>query len=109
MRSTLCAVLPLFIVVGVGNALTHVFWLLYFGSYAPGVATAALVLAPVTVYISLRAVRENLVSRWFVGVLYLLALVPLIAVTRAGSTLTSEQLALHRLGAQLAAWLWGAG
>jgi hypothetical protein len=106
IRMTLCAVLPLFIVIGVGNALTHVFWLLYFGSYAPGVATAALLVAPVTIYISQRAVWENHVSRWLVGVLYLLALVPLIAVTRAGNTLTPEQLALHRLGAQLAGWLW---
>ncbi len=107
-RMTLLAVLPLFIVAGVGNALTHVYWLFYFGAYAPGVATAALLVAPATLFVSFRAVRERLVPGWFVGILYLLALVPLVAVARAGRTLSPEQLALHRLGTRLAAWLWGA-
>jgi hypothetical protein len=39
-RALLLAVLPLFVLAAFGNALTHLFWLCYFGSYAPGVLTA---------------------------------------------------------------------
>lgn len=109
IRLTLFAVLPLFILAGVGNALTHIYWALHFASYAPGVATAALLVIPATLYVSARAVREAAIPLWFVGALYALALAPLVAVARAGSTLTPDQLALHRLGARLGQWLWGAG
>jgi hypothetical protein len=105
----LLAVLGFFIVAGVGNALTHVFWWLHFGAYAPGVATAALLVAPLTTWVSLRAVRDGLASAWIVAGLYLLALMPLAGVARAGARLTEEQLALHALAGRLGAWLWGPG
>jgi hypothetical protein len=107
-RGMLLAVLPLYVLVAFGNALTHVFWWVYFGAYAPGVLSAAFLVAPLTVYVSWRAVRERLVPAAYVGALYLLALVPLLGVARAGHTLTAEQLALHRLATRLATWLWGA-
>jgi hypothetical protein len=107
-RAMLHAVLGFFIVAGVGNALTHVFWWLQFGVYAPGVVSAALLVTPLTAWLSLRAVRDGLVSAWTVGGLFVLALVPLAGVARAGSQLTAGQLALHALGARLGAWLWGA-
>ena len=66
-RAWLLAILPLFVLAGFGNALIHVFWLLRFGAYAPGVVTAALLVAPLTVYVSIRAVRERLVPAWYVG------------------------------------------
>jgi hypothetical protein len=106
-RRMLLAVLGFFIVAGVGNALAHVFWWLHFGAYAPGVATAGLLVIPLTAWISLRAVREEQVSAWIVAALYLLALVPLAGVARAGARLSAEQIALHALGARLGAWLWG--
>jgi hypothetical protein len=108
LRGTLQVLLPFFVVVAVGNALTHIFWSLYFGAYAPGVVSAALLVIPATLYVSLRAVQEGLVSRAWIFVLYLLAGLPVIAVARAGTTLTPAQLALHRLAARLGAWLWGA-
>jgi len=59
-------------------------------------------------YLSLRAVRDGIVSAWIVAGPYLLALAPLVGVARAGATLTAEQLALHALAARSGAWLWGA-
>jgi hypothetical protein len=106
-RAWLLAVLPLFVLAGFGNALTHLFWWLYFGAYAPGVLSAGLLVAPLTIYVALRAVRERLVPAWYAGALFLFALAPLAAVARAGSTLTPEQLALHDLATRLAKWLWG--
>jgi Protein of unknown function with HXXEE motif len=108
LRATLNVLLPFFVVVAVGNALTHVFWWLYFGAYAPGVVTAALLVTPATLWVSLRAVQAGLVSRAWLGVLYLLAGLTLVPIVRAGATLTPGQLALHRLAARLGAWLWGA-
>lgn len=106
-RALLLAVLSLFVLAGFGNALTHLFWLFYFGSYAPGVLTAALLVAPLTIYLSVRAVREGLVPAWYAGALFLLAVVPLVAVARAGDTLTAEQISLHGLASRLSLWLWG--
>jgi hypothetical protein len=108
LRGTLHVVLAFFVVVAVGNAMVHVFWSLYFGGYAPGVLTAALLVTPATLWVSLRSLQAGLVSRAFLGVLYLLAALPLVSVARAGATLTPGQLALHRLAARLGAWLWGA-
>lgn len=107
LRGTLNVVLPFYVVVAVGNAMVHVFWWVSFGSYAPGVVTAALLVTPATLWVTLRALREGLVSGAWVGVLYLLAALPLVSVARAGATLTPGQLALHRLAARLGAWLWG--
>jgi hypothetical protein len=46
LRAALFALLPLFIAVVLGNALTHIFWLFYFQSYAPGVLTSIFLLVP---------------------------------------------------------------
>jgi hypothetical protein len=107
-RAMLLAILPLYVVAAFGNALTHAFWMLHFGAYVPGVLSAVLLVAPLTLYVSWRAVRERLVPTWYVGALFLLALLPLPAIVRAGSTLTPQQVALHRLAARVGAWLWGA-
>jgi len=47
-RGALFALLPLFVAIVLGNALTHVVWLFAFGSYAPGVVTSAALLAPLS-------------------------------------------------------------
>jgi hypothetical protein len=106
-RRALLVLLPFFLVIVLGNALTHVFWLFFFGGYAPGVATAALLLVPLTVALVRSVLRDGLAPRGYV--LGLLALAPLqpLAAAAAGDTLSESQLALQRLAMRLAAWLWG--
>jgi hypothetical protein len=101
MREALFALLPLFVAVVLGNALTHVGWQLAFGGYAPGVVTSAVLLVPLTAHLVYRVLRERLVracSRCSIA----------CSADRrlaAGRTLSAPQLALQRLGARAAASL----
>ena len=106
-RGMLYALLPLFIGIAFGNALNHVFWFFYFSSYAPGVVASAFLAIPLTVYVSVRAVRERLVPGWFVGLLYAAALLQPLAAARAGATLPDQALVLQRVGLRFSEWLWG--
>jgi uncharacterized protein with HXXEE motif len=107
LRSALLALLPFFVTVVLGNALTHIFWLFYFRSYAPGVATAALLLVPLGSHLVYRVLREGLAPRAYVWSLLGLALLQPLAAMAAGSSLSESQLSLQRLAMRLSQWLWG--
>jgi hypothetical protein len=107
-RAALLALLPLFVAVFLGNALTHVFWLFYFEAYAPGVLTSAFLLLPLTLYLIHGVLRDRLVPALYVWSLVALAVIQPAVAFAAGSTLSGPQLAFQRLGAQLARCLWGA-
>lgn len=102
LRGALFALLPLFVAIVLGNALTHIAWQLAFGGYAPGVVTSAILLVPLTGYLVFRVLRERLVPRAFVIALLGVALLQPIAVLSSGRTLSPAQLALQRLGAGVA-------
>jgi hypothetical protein len=108
LRAALFVLLPLFIAVVLGNALTHIFWLFYFQNYAPGVLTSIFLLVPLTLYLIRGVLQERLVPSAYVWLLLGLALLQPVAAASAGSTLSGPQLAFQRLGARLAGWLWGA-
>jgi hypothetical protein len=106
-RSALFALLPLFVGVVLGNALTHIFWLFYFRAYAPGVVTSAFLLVPLVLHLVYRVLRERLVPRAYVLGLLGIALLQPLAAAAAGASLSGSQLALQRLGMRLSQWLWG--
>jgi len=106
LRNALIVLLPLYVAVVLGNALTHIFWLCYFQSYAPGVVTSALLLVPLTGCLVHRVLRERLVPSAYVLSLVALAFIQPIGAAAAGDTLSGPQLELQRLGARLAAWVW---
>jgi hypothetical protein len=106
LRVALFALLPLFVAIVLGNALTHIFWLFYFETYAPGVLTSALLLVPLTLYLIRRVLQERLVPPAYVWLLLALALLQPLGAAAAGSTLSGPHLAFQRLGARLAGWLW---
>ena len=108
LRAALYALLPLFVAVVLGNALTHIFWLFYFQTYAPGVLTSAFLLVPLTLYLVRGVLQERLVSSVYVWLLLGLALLQPIAAAAAGSILSGPQLAFQQFGTRLAGWLWGA-
>jgi hypothetical protein len=105
LRAALFALLPLFVGVVLGNALTHIFWLFYFGGYAPGVLTAALLIVPLTALLVHRVLRERLVPSIYVWPLLAFALLQPIGAAVTGSTLSESQLALQEFGARLAGWI----
>ena len=105
LRAAVFALLPLFVGVVFGNALTHIFWLFYFQTYAPGVLTSAFLLVPLTLYMIRGVLQERLVPSLYVWLLLALAVLQPVAAAAAGSTLSAPQLAIQRLGARLAGWL----
>lgn len=85
-RTALLALLPVFVTVIFGNALTHLYWLAYFRSYGPGMLTAGLLIAPLTLALVTRVVRDRSAPRWYVTALLALALVqPLAARILTGT------------------------
>ncbi len=108
LRAAVLALLPLFVAIILGNALTHIFWLFYFQTYAPGVVTSAFVLVPLTFILVRWVLQEQLVPSAYVWLLLALAVIQPVAAGVAGNSLSAAQLALLRLGALLAQGLWGA-
>lgn len=106
-RRAAMALLPLFVGVVLGNALTHVFWLLRFHAYAPGVATSALLLIPLTLLLVRRVLRERLAPRAHVFALVALSLLQPLGAALSGGSLSEPQLALQRLAMRFSEWLWG--
>jgi hypothetical protein len=107
LRAALFALLPLYLTVVFGNALTHIAWLVSFGAYAPGVVTSALLLLPLTFALAQRVLQERAVPAAYVFVLLLLALAQPIGALRGGRTLSGSQLAAQEFGERLARALWG--
>jgi hypothetical protein len=107
LRVALVALLPLFVAIIFGNALTHIFWLFYFQTYSPGVVTSAFVLVPLTLLLVREVLQEHLVPAAYVWMLLALAVLQPVTAAVAGSTLSGPQLALLRFGAHLARWLSG--
>jgi hypothetical protein len=109
VRGALFALLPLFIGVVFGNALTHIFWFSYFGGgYPPGVVTSALLIVPLALYLLIRVFRERLVSPAFVLPLLAAAILQPVGAAFAGNTLSDFQIAIQRFGSLFGQWLWGA-
>ncbi len=106
-RGALLALLPLFVGIVLGNAVTHIVWAISFRGYAPGVVTSAFLLVPLILYLVVRVLRERLVPPGFVALLLVVAAIQPLGAALAGSTMSGPHLALQRLGARLGAWLWG--
>jgi len=82
--------LPFFVVLSFGNVLQHVYYVGYFRGYTPGFATAVLLLAPVVLALSYRAVREKLVPWWYATILYLAAVPALVSTIQARDQLPPQ-------------------
>lgn len=107
-RGALIALLPLFVAVIFGNALTHIFWLFHFGAYAPGSLTATLLVVPLTIILVRGVLHERLVPPAYVWLLVAIAFIQPIGAAMAGSSLSGPQLVLPQLGEALAERVWGA-
>lgn len=86
-RNSRCAAflsLPWFIYFSFGNALQHFWWEFRFGGYTPGIVTATLLVAPVVIGLTIKAIREKLIPWWYAGIFYLCAAGMLISAIRSG-------------------------
>lgn len=67
--------LPFFIILSFGNVLQHMFYTFHFRTYAPGVVSAVLLVAPVVIGLTAKAIRGRLIPWWYAALLYV-AIVP---------------------------------
>lgn len=82
--------LPFFIFVAFGNALQHLVWTVSFRTYAPGVVTAVLLVAPVVIGLTILALRQRLIPWWYAVVLYVALTPTLISTVRGAASVPPE-------------------
>ena len=80
------------------NAFQHVYWLLYFRQYAPGIVTSIVLLIPTGFYLAARAVQQGYVPIWYVAVWAVPVVVGLVQTVRAGNQVTPLVRAVYNLG-----------
>jgi hypothetical protein len=85
------------------NALQHIYWLFRFKQYAPGVITSVLLLAPLSIYLSARAVIENYTPAWFIILLAIWTTLGLVPTVKAGNRFQVR--AVHKVAIYLSEWL----
>ena len=93
------------IAVAIQNALQHVYWLFYFKQYAPGIITSVFGLIPFGIYLVIRAIWQNFVPLWYVGILILLLIPSLAQTVQAKNKMTKQIRAIHHFGIKLAGLL----
>ncbi len=77
--------LPFFVYLSFGNVLQHIYYACFFRSYTPGVATAVLLVAPVVIGLTIKAVRGKLIPWWYAAILYLLVVPTMVSTVRAAN------------------------
>ena len=77
--------LPFFIYLSFGNVLQHIYWTLHFRTYAPGIVTAALLVGPVVVGLTVKAIRGRLIPWWYAAIFYVLLIPTVISTVRAAN------------------------
>lgn len=87
------------------NALQHLFYTVYFRQYAPGVITSVGLYLPISGYLTVRAIQENLVPIVYVVVLGILAILGLIQTMKAGNPFIPAFPAFSQFGMALSKWL----
>jgi len=84
------------------NALQHIYYLFYFRQYAPGIITAVVLLIPIILYLTLRAVQQGDAPSWYLILLAILVIPNFIQTVNAGNTMLPSLRAVHKFGAALA-------
>ena len=79
-KVTAGGLLLFFIPVAFMNAIQHVLWAVMFYAYGPGVLSSGVLIIPSVMYITWRVLKERLVPKWYIIILYLL-IVPRIIET----------------------------
>jgi Protein of unknown function with HXXEE motif len=77
--------LPFFVYLSFGNVLQHVYYAFFFRGYTPGVATAVLLVAPIVIGLTIKAIRDSLIPRCYAAMLYLLVVPTVVSTVRAAN------------------------
>jgi hypothetical protein len=77
------------------NVLQHVYWQIRFTQYAPGLCTAVLLLAPLSLGIIITSTVEHLIPSWYMIALGVAIVPGLVDTVRSGNKLTRALLLIH--------------
>ena len=81
LKITAGVLLLFFILVAFMNAVQHISWTVMFSAYSPGVLSSVFLIIPSVIYITWRVLKERLLPKWYIIILYLLT-VPRIIETQ---------------------------
>lgn len=96
----------LLVAITLQNGLQHLYWLLYFKKYAPGVVFSVLFGIPVDIYICFRMLKENMLPIWSLFALGLLIIPGLVETVKAKNRMTNSIRGAHQIGISIANRLW---
>lgn len=94
--------LTFFVPVVFANAMQHIYWLLLFDTYAPGVISALVLVIPAVIFITWKAYSNEILRYGFFVPVYTLAALSLYATIQAGDSVTPAFLKLHQFSEYLA-------
>jgi hypothetical protein len=80
------------------NAIQHIYWLIYFKRYAPGVITSILMVIPFGSYLIARALQEGFVPVLYAAVYAVFILAGTVQTVRAGANMTALIRAINNIG-----------
>jgi hypothetical protein len=83
------------------NCAQHIYWQILFKTYAPGILTSVFLLLPVIGILVYRALAENLISIWYVLLLFVVIVPGFVDTLRAGNTLTPQFFRIHRFSKRM--------
>jgi hypothetical protein len=76
--------LPYFVYIPFGNVPAHVYWAVRFAGYTPGLFTAVLLVGPIVLALTIKAVSEKLIPWWYAALLYLTPVPALVSTIASG-------------------------
>jgi len=79
-KVTAGVLLLFFILAAFMNAIQHISWAVMFCAYSPGVLSSVFLVIPSVIYVTWRVLKERLMPKWYIIILYLL-IVPRIIET----------------------------
>jgi hypothetical protein len=89
----------------------HAYYGIFFRGYTPGLATAVLLLGPLIIGLTVKAIRGKLVPWWYVAILYLLVVPTTVSTVRAAHhnppQLPPQLIAAQERGVRLARAILG--
>ena len=100
-------VLPFFTFFAFTNALQHIWFLIYFKAYNPGLVSAVFLVIPFMLYVTTKALRSNLIPWWYVVIAYLPIVPGLLTAIKAGNEVPEVIHRIYGFSAHLAKALWG--
>jgi hypothetical protein len=77
--------LVFFILAAFINAVQHISWTVMFCAYSPGVLSSVFLIIPSVIYVTWRVLKERLLPKWFIIILYLLVVPRIIETIKYGN------------------------